>query len=625
MDYKKTATDILNYIGGETNVAHLEHCSTRLRFTLTDDSKVNIEELKKVHGVLGVVMAAQCQIIVGNNVIEVYDELLNISKFGNNNNNSTSVGKKKIGAVLLDFIVSVFQPLIPAIAGAGILKSILLLLSMFNLVDKSGHTYIILGYISDAVFYFLPIMVAITTATKLRVNTIVSVAVMGTFLLPNMKTLLGDGATFLNLSVTKIAYETQVFPAILAILFYAYMEKLFTKISPKPIRIFFVPMMSLLLTVPVTLLLLGPIGFHFGTILTAAILFVFNTFGWIAVGLVAAILPFMIATGMHKALVPYAISSITGLGRELLYLPASLAHNISESGACFAVAIRTKDTELKSISISSGISALFGITEPALYGVTLQRKRVLTSVVISSLIGGLWVGVFGVAAFTAVGPGIASISMFIDEENSKNIIFAIAGFAISFIASFVITFILWKEDKEQSEDSLDIKVKDTVDTTNVSVHIEDTVSIKKPIKGQVISLEKVNDDVFSKKILGEGIAVNPSDGNLYAPCNGEVVMLFDTKHTLALRADNGAEILFHIGIDTVQLNGKHFNPKVKVGDRVKKGDLLMNFDLEEIKTAGYDTVIPIIISNSDQYLVEKISHSEDKNKDTIMKVSKMEV
>jgi PTS system beta-glucosides-specific IIC component len=624
MEYRKTATDILKYVGGENNITHLEHCSTRLRFTLIDESKINMEELKKVHGVLGVVMTAQCQVIVGNNVIEVYDELLKLGKFGNQNSNASSTNKKKIGALVLDFIVSVFQPLIPAIAGAGILKSILLLLLMFKVIDKAGHTYLILSYIGDAVFYFLPIMVAITTATKLNVNKVVAVAAMSTLLFPNMTALLGKGANFFYIPITNISYASQVFPAILGVIFYAYMEKLFTKISPKPIRIFFVPMMALSLTVPMTLLLLGPMGFYFGTALTAVILFIFNKFGWIAVGLVAAILPFMIATGMHKALVPYAISSITGLGKEFLYLPASLAHNISESGACFAVAVRTKDTELKSTAISAGISALFGITEPALYGVTLQRKRVLKSVVVSSLIGGLCIGIFGVAAFTAVGPGIASISMFIDEGNSNNIIFAIVGFAISFVASFLITFISWKEEMEEVEVPVNSEDKSTTTSINESVNIEGAVSLKQPIKGEIVSLAEVNDDVFSKKILGEGVAVNPSEGSIYAPCDGEVVMLFDTKHTLALRADNGAEVLFHIGIDTVQLNGKHFDPKVKVGDRVKTDDLLMKFDLEEIKGAGYDTVVPIIITNSEQYLVDK-AFAKDKNENIIMKVSKMEV
>lgn len=589
MDYKKISTDILHYVGGEENIAHLEHCSTRLRFTLVDDSKANIEALKKVQGVLGVVMTAQCQVVIGNSVVEVYNELLKLGKFGNQNKANKSAGKKKIGAVALDFIVSVFQPLVPAIAGAGILKSLLLLLSMLGLIDKSGQTYIILSYIGDATFYFLPILAAITTATKLNVNKLVAVSAIGILLFPNMTTLLGKGASFLSIPITNVAYASQVFPAILGVCFYACMEKIFTKISPRPIRIFFVPMMSLLLTVPITLLLLGPIGFKFGTLLTTVILFIYSKFGWIAVGIVAAILPFMIATGMHKALVPYAISSITTLKKELLYLPASLAHNISESGACFAVAVRTKDTDLRSTAVSAGISALFGITEPALYGVTLQRKRVLTSVVISSLIGGLFVGLFGVAGFTAVGPGIASISMFVDEKNTKNFIFALAGFAVSFVVSFVLTLILWKEDVVEEKE--EVKKDSLLNKTVISA----------PIQGELISLKKVNDEVFSKEVMGKGAAIIPSANEVVAPIKGEIGALFETNHAIGIKSEDGLEILIHIGLDTVNLQGKHFKPHVKLGDKVNVGDKLMEFDREAIIKAGFDMTTPIIITNSADY------------------------
>jgi beta-glucoside PTS system EIICBA component len=590
MDYKKIATDVLNYVGGEKNIAHLEHCSTRLRFTLVDDSKANIEALKKVQGVLGVVMTAQCQVVIGNSVVEVYSELLKLGKFGSENKNSAAGSKKKIGAVVLDFVTSVFQPLVPAIAGAGVLKSLLLLLSMLGLIDKTGQTYIILSYIGDATFYFLPLLAAITTATKLNVNKLVAVSAIGILLFPNMTALLGKGASFLSIPITNVAYASQVFPAILGVCFYAYMEKIFTKISPKPIRIFFVPMMSLLLTVPVTLLLLGPIGFKFGTLLTAAILFIYGKFGWLAVGLVAAILPFMIATGMHKALVPYAISSITTLKKELLYLPASLAHNISESGACFAVAIRTKDTDLKSTAISAGISAMFGITEPALYGVTLQRKRVLASVVISSLIGGLVVGIFGVAGFTAVGPGLASITMFVDEKNSKNFIFALAGFAVSFIVSFILTLILWKEDAVE-------EIKEEVKTDSL---LNKTV-ISAPMQGELITLKKVNDEVFSKEVMGKGIAIVPSSNVVVAPVKGEVAAVFPTNHAIGIKSEEGLEILIHIGLDTVNLEGKYFKPFTKVGDKVNVGDKLMEFDREAIIKAGFDMTTPIIITNSANY------------------------
>ncbi|RDU24672.1 beta-glucoside-specific PTS transporter subunit IIABC [Anaerosacchariphilus polymeriproducens] len=624
MDYKKTATDILNYVGNVNNVSHLEHCSTRLRFSLIDNKKVDVKALEKVPGVLGVSMAAQCQVIVGNNVVEIYDEILKLGQF-EKNAKKTSTEKKKIGDFILDFIISIFQPIIPAVAGAGMLKAMLLLLSMLHLIDKTSQTFLILSYIGDAVFYFLPIMVAITTSTKLKVNNLVSVGVICALLLPNMTTLLSEGASFLSIPITNVSYPSQVFPAILSVIFYSFMEKFFTKISPKSIRIFFVPMVSLLVTVPITLLLLGPIGFFFGTGLTNVILFLFQKFGWIAVGLVAAILPFMIATGMHKVLVPYAISSITGVGKELLYLPASLAHNISQSGACFAVALRTKNTELKSTALSAGISALFGITEPALYGVTLQRKRVLAGVMISSFIGGLSIGLFGVAAFALVGPGLASISMYIDESNGSNFIFAIIGFVVSFVVSFVVTFILWKEDTGKQDILINEDEISKEEKTVSMIASDSTVSIVQPIKGEVIPLNEVKDDIFSKKILGDGFAVKPVDGNLYAPCDGEVMMLFDTKHSIALKAQNGAELLIHIGIDTVQLDGRPFEPKIKIGDKVKAGDLLIKFNLNEIKSSGFDSVIPVVITNSAHYFIDKNSYIKENNQNVIMEISKMEV
>lgn len=596
MDYKKTAAAILQYVGGENNVIHLGHCATRLRFTLADDSKADLEALKRIKGVIGVVMTAQCQVIIGNNVIEVYDELLKLGSFGQQNN--TSKDKKKMSAVILDFLVSVFQPLIPAMAGAGILKSMLLLLSVLDLIDENGHTYIILTSISGAVFHFLPILVAITTATKLKVNHLVAAAAMSILLYPDMTKLIGGGASLFSLPVTNVNYESQVFPSILGVIFYAFMERFFTKISPKPIRVFFIPMMSLLVTVPMTLLVFGPIGFGAGTLLTNVILFIFDRAGWVAVGLLAAVLPLMIATGMHKALTPYAINTITATGKEMLLLPALLTHNMSESGACFAVALRTKDTEVKSVAISSGISALFGISEPALYGITLQKKRVLYSIVISCLLGGLSVGLFGLAGSTPVSPSLASISMFIDPENSKNIIFAFVGLVISMISSFIITFFSWKEDKEKAE------VPVAEHTFDKRIKKDEGVHIAQPVSGKVIPLSEVNDAVFSTKVMGEGIAVIPCTGELYAPADGKIKMVFDTNHALGMETSNGAEILFHIGIDTVQLGGKHFESLVKVGDEVKAGDLLVKFDLNKIVEEGFDPVTIAIVTNQDQYSVK---------------------
>lgn len=579
MDYKKTASEILKNIGGEKNVSHFEHCSTRLRFTLVDNSKANIDALKAVKGVMGVVMTAQCQIIIGNNVIEVFDAINKIASFDNSNKEGASPQNKKIGAVILDFVVGVFQPLVPAIAGAGILKAMLSLLTLIGIMDSASVTYKVLFYAADAALYFLPLMVAVTAASKPKCNKMVALAAVGALILPSMTTLLGENSIFFGMELKSIAYTYQVFPAILSVLFLSLVEKYTTKISPKPIRVFFVPMVCFVIVVPITLLFLGPLGYTVGQIVTTIILSLYGIFGWIAVALLAAILPYMISTGMHKALLPYALTSITETGMEMLYMPASLAHNISEGGSCFAVALRTKDADTKSTAISAGISAIFGITEPALYGIVLQRKHALIGVSIGSFVGGLFIGLVKLKAFVAMGPGLAGMAMFVDTQNSMNIVWGFAGFAISLIVSFIATMILYKED--------DV-------TTN-------NIQLVSPMSGNLISISEVKDEVFSGGVLGDGVAIIPDKGELYAPVDGKIDTVFDSKHAISMVADNGAEILLHVGLETVKLEGKGFYPQVKSGDRVKAGQLLMKFDLNSFIESGIDVTTPVVITNANNF------------------------
>lgn len=369
MDYKNAAEEILRLVGGKENISHITHCSTRLRLTLVDDKSPDYKAIEGVEGVIGVRLNAQCQIIIGNEVIEVYDELMKL--VGEPTGQASENNNQKWTTKLLDFVVSVFQPLIPAVAGGGMLKSLLMLFVTLGWMTKGSTIHSILDAIGSAPLYFLPILVAITTANKLKVNTLVAVSAVGALLIPAMTKILADGAVVLTFSLQNIPYAFQVFPAILTVLFYAQMERRITAIAPKSIRIFFVPLVSLAVTVPVTLVFLGPLGYTLGTVMSTVILAIFDKLGFVAMGLLAAILPFMIAMGMHKALIPYAVNSMTMFGKEVLYLPASLAHNIAESGASFAVAFKTKDSALRSTAISAGISAFFGITEPAIYGVTL--------------------------------------------------------------------------------------------------------------------------------------------------------------------------------------------------------------------------------------------------------------
>jgi PTS system beta-glucosides-specific IIC component len=578
-----------------------------LRFTLKDNGLVQKDALEKVDGVIGVRQNVQCQVIIGNDVVEVYDEVMNV--LGHEltaDGGSEGKQKQSWGAVLLDFIISIFQPLIPAVAGGGVLKSLLLLASVTGFMDNTSQTYQILNLIGGAPLYFLPILVAITTANKLKVNQLVAVSAVGALILPELTTLLTDGAAFMGFGLQNIAYASQVFPAILTVLFYAQIEKLFTRISPKPIRIFFVPMMSLVITVPVALLILGPLGFEVGTIFSAAIIWLYAHLGWVATGILAAVLPLMVVTGMHKAMIPYAVSSMSEMGAELLYLPASLAHNIAEAGACFAVSVRTKDQKLRSTAVSAGISALFGITEPALYGVTILHKRVLYGVMASSLVGGAVAGLFAIKAFALVGPGLASITMFVDEANPMNLVWALVTLGVSFAVSFVLVLFLFKDKTVEN--------KTTVADPKAEV-------LSKPVDGQVVALSEVNDEVFSSGMIGEGFGIIPTSGELIAPEDGEITMLFETNHAIGLKTRNGAELLFHIGLDTVQLEGKHFTPYVKAGDQVKQGQPLIQFDLDAIKAAGFDPIVICVVTNQENFTVKPIKSTDERNEQGVLSIA----
>lgn len=597
MNHLQTALDIIAQVGGAENIEHLEHCSTRLRLSLYDNGKVNERELAKIDGVLGVRVNVQCQVIIGHEVVQVYEAARSLIGTPQANASAQTV-KPHRGAQIVDFVISVFQPLVPAIAGGGVLKSLLLFLDVLGWLSRDSSTYKVLDNIGSAPLYFLPILVAITTATKLKVNVLVAVSAVAVMVLPAMTKQLADGAEFMSFDLRNVAYASQVFPAFLCVLFYAQTEKLFNRYSPGALRIFLSPMLSLLVTVPVTLLILGPLGYELGAGLATVILWLYGKLGFVATGLLAAALPFMVAAGMHKPMLPYAVASMSQFGREMLYLPASLAHNIAESGACLAIALRSKDKVLKSTAFSAGISALFGITEPALYGVTLLNKKALYSVLAGSLVGGAFIGWMAIEAFALVGPGLASISMFVSPDNPMNIVWAFAGAGLSFVIAFLSALLLWRDKAPEQAEEL---------------------HFLRPVEGQIIPLENVNDDVFSRKIMGDGVAIVPSQGVLRAPADGTVVNVFESGHALSLLTDAGVELIFHIGIDTIRLQGNGFHPLVKEGQHVKSGDTLIEFSLDTITAAGLDPVVVMIVTNGERFsLTPGSNHDKDTHPHIIM-------
>ncbi len=563
MTTQDSARAILEHVGGAANVASLHHCSTRLRFTLADDSQADEAALKATPGVIGVVLGTQTQVIVGSGVNDYFREIEKL-RTGSGTRAAARVDSatpkltlKRAGSVFMDFVVGVFTPIIPAVAGAGIFKSFLILAVALGWLQTTDQTYQVLTAIPDAVFFFLPLLVTYTAAKKLDVNIPLALGIVGLLVFPTFAGLLTQegGVALFGLTVPAIAYNAQVFPPILAVLLLAVVERFARRISPSVISTFLVPLICFVIVAPATIFLLGPLGFFLGTLLTGAMLWLYGTLGWIAVALMAAALPFIVSVGMHKAFIPPTVATMASAGKESFYLVASLAHNLAEAGSSLAIAVRTKNKTLRGTAISSGISAFFGITEPALYGVTLQNRRAIISVVIGAFVGGSYLGIAAISAFALVSPGAASISMFIDMANPWNLLHAVIGALVAMITSFIVSLVIWKDS-----DSATVRLLEKQAGTSTPVAARAAGEIVAPMTGEVIALEKVDDPVFSGGILGPGVAIRPTDGEVRAPITGTVSSLLPSRHALGILGDDGLEVLVHVGLDTVRLEARPSPP-----------------------------------------------------------------
>lgn len=455
MDFNKLAKNILDYVGGTSNISELGHCSTRLRITVKDKEKVNTKELEQLKGVVKVIPGVQTQVVIGNDVLDVFNEMSALYNITDSNKEKVAkLSGKDIGKKLIEFMMAIFYPLIPAMAGAGILKSILVLGNMLGIFPSESSTYVILGYISDAVFYFLPLLIAFTSANKLKCDKIVTVCATAILLLPNMTALVSaeGGTELLGFSVKNINYSTQVFPAILCALCCWLVEKAANKVVPKVLKVIFVPMITFVVTVPLTLLVLGPLGYTIGSFLASFLVWFQVHLGFLAVGILSAVLPLLVATGMHKSFNPITINNFTTLGYDPLYTLATLAHNCAECGATLAVGLKSKDADLKNIAFSGAVSASLGITEPALYGVTLTHKSVLYSVMAASGLAGVFMGAMQVKDWVlGVTPSVFNFICFTEEGNPMNLIYAIIGLVIATVGSFIFSFIFYKDKDKNSQ------------------------------------------------------------------------------------------------------------------------------------------------------------------------------
>ncbi|MED4803033.1 beta-glucoside-specific PTS transporter subunit IIABC [Bacillus atrophaeus] len=600
MDYHKVSKEILQLVGGEENVQSVIHCMTRLRFNLHDNAKADRCRLEQMDGVMGTnISGEQFQIIIGNNVPKVYKALLENSGLSEENTKGASGQKKNVLSALFDVISGVFTPILPAIAGAGMIKGLLALAVTFGWMAETSQAHTILTAIGDGAFYFLPMLLAVSAARKFGSNPYVAAAIAGAILHPDLTALLGSGKSisFIGLPVTAATYSSTVIPILLAIWMTSYVEKWIDRVTPSSLKLIVVPTLTLVIVVPVTLMTVGPLGAILGDYLSVGVNYLFDHAGIVAMILLAGTFSLIIMTGMHYALVPIMINNIAQNGHDYI-LPAMFLANMGQAGASFAVFLKSKNKKFKSLAFTTSITALMGITEPAMYGVNMRLKRPFAAALIGGAAGGAFYGVTGVASYIVGGnAGLPSIPIFI----GPTFLYAVIGLVISFAAGTVAAYLIGFEDvqeegsNETAEKAPEMKV--------------DGEMIHSPIKGEVKALSEVNDSVFSAEIMGKGFAIVPEEGLAVAPVSGIITAVFKTKHAIGITSDRGAEVLIHIGLDTVQLDGRHFDVLVKEGDNVSPGDPLVSFDIEKIKAAGYDVITPVIITNTDQYAVTAVKES----------------
>ena len=624
MNYENLAKSILEKVGGEQNVSNLTHCATRLRFNLKDNTKANTDAMKALNGVMGVVeKGGQYQVIIGNDVNNVYKEIMKISNLEGKENSSEEVDDRKPIAKVIDTITGIFTPILPAITAAGMMKAVLALLSAFKLLTADSQTYQVINFMADAAFYFLPILLASSAAKKFKCNQYLAMMLGGMLLHPTFVSMVnsakeaGTSVGVFGLPISLASYSSSVLPIILGVWFMSYVEPIADKISPKAIKFFTKPLITALVTGIVLLVAIGPIGYIVSDKVGLAIKTLESYASWLVPTLIGGLTPLLVMTGTHYGLIPIGINNRMTMGYDTIIYPGMLASNVAQGGAALAVAFKTKNSEIKQLASSAGITGVCGITEPALYGVNLRFKTPLYAAMIGGAVGGLFLGIFRVCNYSGGSPGFLTLPSYIGGESMMNFVYACIGAVISVVVSFVACLALYKDPKEENTKE-EVVVKEEEASKKPLVN---KITVASPIKGDIVPLNKVNDETFASEMMGKGIAINPKEGKVVSPINGTVQMLFKTKHAIGLKSNDGAEILIHIGMDTVQLEGRHFIAHVKDGDTVKIGDTLVEFDMEAIKNEGYELVTPIIVTNTLDYLeVIGTEKKEVKTGDTIISI-----
>lgn len=637
--YNELAKAIIENVGGKENIQSLTHCITRLRFQLKDESKANDEVLKKMDGVITISKSAgQYQVVIGNHVSKVYEdacEILGISLEKNNDSQQETAEKKKFFDKIIDVISGVFQPILGVLTAAGMIKGFLALFAAMGWVLPESGTYIILNAVGDAMFMYLPVVLGYTASKKFGLNSFVGLVIGLALCYPAVQqSSLSMGLEplysvfqntvfeapvyleFLKVPIISIDYTSTVVPVILICFFAGKFQKLFEKIVPEILRFFFVPMLTLLVSLVLGFIFIGPLATYASILVTNGILFVRNLSPMLAGAIIGFAWQILVIFGIHWGFIPVYINNIATMGYDNVMMPFFGA-SFATTAVVLAISLKTKDKKLKSLCIPSVISGIFGVTEPAIYGILLPLKKPFIISCIASGIAGAYLGYADIKEFIMGGLGIFEFPAMIDPVtgNIDNVIVGLIGAVIAMTIGFILTMLFFKDKSEEATDVEKNEIKQTEKELNLGRE-----NIKVPMNGEIIALSEVEDSAFSSGVLGKGLAIKPSEGILKSPIKGQVTALFPTYHAFGLTSESGVELLIHVGMDTVKLEGKYFEPKVKQGDNVEIGQELLHFDIAGIEAEGYSTVTPIVVTNYENYFDVIESGLEDASGDNLITV-----
>ncbi|HDV7283524.1 TPA: PTS glucose transporter subunit IIA [Mannheimia haemolytica] len=598
-DFSKLAQDILRLVGGEQNIHSLVHCATRLRFILKDREKADKAHLEQTAGVISVVESGgQFQIVIGNNVPKVYAEIMNIANI--QASDTDELPKPSLLNRGIDFLAGSFTPLIGVMAGAGILKGLIAILQVSGLLDPTSGTFTVLDAAASSTFYFLPILLAITCAAKVKASPYIAVAVATALVYPSIVEVSSSGKPldFLGFELATMTYTYSVIPILIAVWAQSYIQRFFENLWHEAVRNFFAPACTLLVVVPLTLAVIGPIGGAIGHGIAAVLAWLYEA-SPIATGLVVgALWQVLVIFGIHWSIVPIMINNMAVVGFDLIG-PLTAAAVLGQAGATFAVFLKSRNKDIKSLAGSTTFSGVLGITEPLIYGITLRFKKPFVCGVLGGAVGGAVIGWGGTKMFAFGFSGLLLYPVIIGE--GSNIVMYTVGMVVAFITAGISTYLFGYSDAmlPQTADTTKAEKPQNAQVSTIPLEKFNVVS---PLEGKLHKLNSIADPMFASEALGKGVAIEPTKGELLSPVNGTISSVFPTKHAYNIVSDDGLEILIHIGMDTVQLNGKHFESFVKDGEHIQAGQLLGTFDLDAIKAAGYSIITPVIIANTDDYL-----------------------